>query len=143
MDWVNNVGRSLHWRRYRQVAQVRRDAVEERVPCFRRKFGNTFRGLGSRRCWCGDADQRKQSRAETAAPATSSTRVIRSPGGKSLRIDMHCHYLNQAVAAKVAHLNPAQYEPSVEFANALTREVNVKQMRDRGSKLSAHCHAIA
>jgi len=75
---------------------------------------------------------------ETAAPdrARSSTRVIRSRRGKHLRIDIHCHYLNQAVAARVAHLNPAQYEPSVEFANALTREVNVKQMRDRGPKLS-------
>jgi len=71
-----------------------------------------------------------------AARARSSTRGTRSRGGKHLRIDIHCHYLNQAVAAKVAHLNPAQYEPSVEFANALTREVNVKQMRDRGPKLS-------
>ncbi|TMG83008.1 MAG: hypothetical protein E6H76_15290, partial [Betaproteobacteria bacterium] len=71
-----------------------------------------------------------------AARAPSSTKVVRSRGGKHLRIDIHCHYLNQAVAAKVAPLNPAQYEPSVEFANALTREVNVKQMRDRGPKLS-------
>src|SRR5256886_12297859 len=71
-----------------------------------------------------------------AARATSSTRVVRSRGGKSLRIDIHCHYLNQAVAAKVAHLNPAQYEPSVVFANPLTREVNVKQMRDRSPRLS-------
>jgi len=30
----------------------------------------------------------------------------------------------------------AQYEPSVTFANALTREVNVKQIRDRLPKLS-------
>jgi aminocarboxymuconate-semialdehyde decarboxylase len=36
----------------------------------------------------------------------------------------------------VAHLNPGQYEPSVKYANALTREVNVKQMRDRAPKLS-------
>ena len=71
-----------------------------------------------------------------AARAPSSTKIVRSRGGKHLRIDIHCHYLNQAVAAKVAPLNPAQYEPSVEFANALTREVNVKQMRDRGPKLS-------
>ncbi len=71
-----------------------------------------------------------------AARAPSSTKVVRSRRGKHLRIDIHCHYLNPAVSAKVAPLNPAQYEPSVEFANALTREVNVKQMRDRGPKLS-------
>lgn len=54
----------------------------------------------------------------------------------SLKIDIHCHYLNQEVAAKVAHLNPAQYEPSVCFANAMTREVNVKQMKERSAMLS-------
>ncbi len=74
--------------------------------------------------------------AAKAARAAASTKVIRDRKGKSLRIDIHCHYLNQAVAAKVAHLNPAQYEPSVTFANALTREVNVKQIRDRLPKLS-------
>ena len=74
-------------------------------------------------------------RAATAVRA-ASTRILRTRRGKSLRIDIHCHYLNQAVAAKVAHLNPAQYEPSVTFANALTREVNIKQIRDRGHKLS-------
>src|SRR5256884_901886 len=74
--------------------------------------------------------------AASRARAKASTKIVRGRGGKSLRIDIHCHYLNQAVAAKVAPLNPAQYEPSVEFANALTREVNVKQMRDRGPKLS-------
>ena len=79
---------------------------------------------------------RRAAGARAAGRARSSTKVVRSRGGKSLRIDIHCHYLNQAVAAKVAHLNPAQYEPSVVFANALTREVNVKQMRDRGPKLS-------
>jgi aminocarboxymuconate-semialdehyde decarboxylase len=56
--------------------------------------------------------------------------------GRDLRIDIHCHYLNRDAAAKVAHLNPAQYEPQIKFANALTREVNVKQMQDRGAKLS-------
>jgi aminocarboxymuconate-semialdehyde decarboxylase len=74
--------------------------------------------------------------AANAARATASTKVVRDRRGKSLRVDIHCHYLNQAVAAKVAHLNPAQYEPSVTFANALTREVNVKQIRDRLPKLS-------
>ncbi|HXX83066.1 MAG TPA: amidohydrolase family protein [Casimicrobiaceae bacterium] len=67
----------------------------------------------------------------------ASTKTVRDRKGRSLRVDMHCHYLNPAVAAKVAHLNPFQYEPSVRFANELTREVNVKQVRDRASKLSS------
>src|SRR5437660_6275820 len=74
--------------------------------------------------------------AARAARGAASTKVVRGRKGKSLRIDMHCHYLNQAAAAKVAHLNPAQYEPSVTFANALTGAVNVKQISDRLPKLS-------
>jgi aminocarboxymuconate-semialdehyde decarboxylase len=66
-----------------------------------------------------------------------STRTVRDRRGKSLRVDIHCHYLNPTVAAKVAHLNPAQYDPLVKFANEMTREVNIKQMRDRGPKLSS------
>ena len=55
---------------------------------------------------------------------------------RGLKIDIHCHYLNREVAARVAHLNPAQYEPSICFANTMTREVNVKQMRDRAPMLT-------
>src|SRR6266581_3030510 len=80
---------------------------------------------------------RRQGRALLAARTAASTRVVRKRDGQRLRIDIHCHYLNQDVAAKVAHLDPAQYEPSVTFANALTREVNVKQIRDRLPKLSS------
>ena len=71
------------------------------------------------------------------ARAAASTNIVRNKKGRSLRVDIHCHYLNPAVHAKVAHLNPAQYEPSAQFANALTREVNVKQIRDRAPKLSS------
>jgi aminocarboxymuconate-semialdehyde decarboxylase len=71
-----------------------------------------------------------------AVASVRSAKVVRGRGGKKLRIDIHCHYLNLAAAAKVAHLNPAQYEPSVAFANAMTREVNVKQILDRHHKLS-------
>jgi aminocarboxymuconate-semialdehyde decarboxylase len=49
---------------------------------------------------------------------------------------MHCHYLNPEVAAKMAERNPGQYDPAVKFANALTRETNVKQMKERAPKLS-------
>ena len=73
-------------------------------------------------------------RLSRAAP--SSLKTVRDRKGRSLRIDIHCHYLNPQVAAKVAPLDPAQYDPSVQYANALTREVNVKQIRDRAPKLS-------
>jgi len=62
--------------------------------------------------------------------------VVRDRKGRALRVDIHCHYLNRDAAAKLAHLNPSQYEPSVKFASQLTREVNVKQMQDRAPKLS-------
>ena len=73
----------------------------------------------------------------TCAPASSGSARVVKKRGKSLRIDIHCHYANPDVAAKVADRNAAQYEPSVKFANALTRETNVKQMRDRAAKLSS------
>jgi len=66
----------------------------------------------------------------------ASTGTVRNAKGKSLRVDIHCHYFNPVVAARVEHLNPGRYDPLIQFANALTREVNVKQMRDRGPKLS-------
>jgi aminocarboxymuconate-semialdehyde decarboxylase len=74
--------------------------------------------------------------AAARAASPRSARMVRDRKGRSLRVDIHCHYLNPEVAARVAPLNPAQYEPHVQFANELTREVNVKQMRDRGRKLS-------
>jgi aminocarboxymuconate-semialdehyde decarboxylase len=80
--------------------------------------------------------KRTRSLAARVAKARS-TKTVRNRKGSSLRVDIHCHYLNPAVAARVADLNPAQYDPLVQFANALTREVNAKQMRDRGPKLSA------
>jgi aminocarboxymuconate-semialdehyde decarboxylase len=72
------------------------------------------------------------------APASESSRaVVKSRKRGSLRIDIHCHYLNTEVAAKVAGRNPGQYEPSVVHANALTRQVNVKQMQERAPRLSS------
>jgi aminocarboxymuconate-semialdehyde decarboxylase len=70
-------------------------------------------------------------RCAPARPALARNRM-----GRGLRVDIHCHYFNKDAAVKVAHLNPAQYEPSVTYANALTRETNVKQMRERGPRLS-------
>jgi aminocarboxymuconate-semialdehyde decarboxylase len=80
------------------------------------------------------AAARKGRTAARSRPAAA--KLARDRKGRSLRVDMHCHFLNRDAAAKVAHLNPAQYEPQIKFANALTREVNVKQMQDRGEKLA-------
>jgi len=73
----------------------------------------------------------------SCAPASSaSTRVVKKKG-KSLRVDIHCHYLNTDAAARVADRDPGQYEPTVKFSNALTRETNVTQMKDRAPKLTS------
>ncbi|MFL6572881.1 MAG: amidohydrolase family protein [Burkholderiales bacterium] len=74
----------------------------------------------------------------SCAPRSSaSVAKVKTRKGKRLKIDLHCHYANPDVAAKVADRNPAQYDPNVKFANALTRETNAKQMRDRAPKLSS------
>lgn len=73
----------------------------------------------------------------SCAPAGGASVSSVKKKQQTLRVDIHCHYLNTDVAASVAHLNPAQHEPSVQFANALTREVNVKQIKDRMAKLSS------
>jgi aminocarboxymuconate-semialdehyde decarboxylase len=65
-----------------------------------------------------------------SSPATLKKR------GRSLTVDIHCHYLNTAVAAKVAPLNPAQHEPMAVYSNAASREVNAKQAQERGPKLT-------
>jgi aminocarboxymuconate-semialdehyde decarboxylase len=70
-----------------------------------------------------------------AGRGSHSTSVVKKKN-KSLRIDIHCHYLNPEAAAKVAPLNPAQYEAGIKFANPFTRETNVKQMKDRAGRLS-------
>jgi aminocarboxymuconate-semialdehyde decarboxylase len=80
---------------------------------------------------------RKTGASPAHAPrASSSTKLVRDRKGRSLRVDIHCHYQNPEVMAKVAHLNPLEHEPSWVYANALTREVNRKQGQDRGPKLS-------
>jgi aminocarboxymuconate-semialdehyde decarboxylase len=56
--------------------------------------------------------------------------------GKSLTVDIHCHYMNTEVAGKVTPLNPAQHEPMAVYSNAATREVNAKQVKERGAKLT-------
>ena len=72
----------------------------------------------------------------SCAPAGRGSAIVTKKKGKSLRVDIHCHYLNPDAAAKVAPLNPAQHEMQVKFANALTRETNKKQHQERAPKLS-------
>lgn len=85
-----------------------------------------------------------QSAAATKAATKSRTRVpikpstqktVRNSKGKLKVVDVHCHYLNPEVNKKTAHLNAAQYDPTVIYANDLTNATNVSQMRDRAPKL--------
>jgi len=73
----------------------------------------------------------------SCAPSSrgETTRVVKKRG-KSLRVDIHCHYMNTEVAAKVAHLNPAQHEPMAVYSNAASREANAQQVKERGQKLT-------
>src|SRR5712664_3742846 len=57
--------------------------------------------------------------------------------GKSLRVDIHCHYLNTDAAAKIAHHNPAQFDFLARFSNDITREVNAKQVMERAARLTS------
>jgi aminocarboxymuconate-semialdehyde decarboxylase len=74
--------------------------------------------------------------APKGAAASSTVKGRRKGKSRTLKVDMHCHYHNADVAARMAPLNPAQYEPSAKFANELTRQTNVKQFAERGPKLT-------
>ncbi len=82
-------------------------------------------------------DLRHIAKSAATARVAASKKHLRSKIAQGLCIDLHCHYLNPEVQAKIMPLNPGQYEPAVRFANALTREVNVQQMQERGPKLSS------
>ena len=91
---------------------------------------------------CTDPTHSHGRRAAAAATiagrkASATARpIVKGRGGKSKVIDLHCHYLNPEVNAKTKHLNAAQYDPTVTFANELTRETNIKQMATRAPKLT-------
>ena len=72
----------------------------------------------------------------SCAPASRGSIATAKKRGKSLRVDIHCHYMNTDVAAKVAYLDPAKHEPMAVYSNAATREVNAKQVKERGPKLT-------
>ena len=75
----------------------------------------------------------------SCAPRSSagSATTVKTRKGKTLKIDLHCHYANLEAAAKVADRNPAQYDYNWKFASERTHETNVKQMRERAPKLSS------
>src|SRR5919198_1184432 len=73
----------------------------------------------------------------TCAPASArGSAATLKKRGRSLTVDIHCHYMNTDVAAKVAPPNPAQHEPMAIYSNAASREVNAKQAQERGPKLT-------
>src|SRR6202165_2368077 len=72
-----------------------------------------------------------------AARASRSTKVVRTRKGRSLRVDIHCHYLNPAVVEKTVYLHPARHDPLGWCANEATHEVNPKQIEERGPKLTS------
>src|SRR5690349_9476856 len=64
----------------------------------------------------------------SCAPAArgGSAAVVKKKG-KSLRVDIHCHYLNTEVAARVAGKTPPESDYLVKFSNELTRQTNASQ----------------
>jgi aminocarboxymuconate-semialdehyde decarboxylase len=73
---------------------------------------------------------------QAAARATKLVKRSAAAAKKPKRIDLHCHYFNPDVGAKVAHLDPAKKEFAWIFATELTRQTNVKQNQDRAPQLS-------
>jgi aminocarboxymuconate-semialdehyde decarboxylase len=89
---------------------------------------------------CTDPTHRHAAPRSAAARATplkaSATRTVaRTSRGKAKVVDLHCHYLNPEVNAKTADLKAGEHDPTTIFANALTRETNVNQMKTRAPKL--------
>ncbi len=69
-------------------------------------------------------------------PAAAKKTIVRDARGRAKVVDIHCHYLNPEISAKTADLHPARYDPTVTFANELTNQTNLKQMKDRAPKLT-------
>src|SRR5258708_13289694 len=80
----------------------------------------------------GFAAVRKGSAAPARARKRSvSSKLVSGKKGRSLRVDIHCPYLNRDAAANLPHLNPSQYEPSVKYTSPLTPAVTSKHMHAR------------
>ena len=79
----------------------------------------------------------KRAAPQRKAAAQPAAKVVRDRKGRALKVDIHCHYLNPEVAKKMAPYTPSQYEPAYGFSDALGREVNGKQIKDRWDKLTS------
>ncbi|MDM0066039.1 amidohydrolase family protein [Variovorax sp. J31P207] len=77
---------------------------------------------------------RTRSAALSMARTASASTPVR--GDRPTVVDVHCHYLNPEVAKAASDLDVGRHDPSVIHANALTRETNVAQMRERAPKLT-------
>lgn len=82
------------------------------------------------------ATVKKQTSKSTSSPKPLSRMAVKNAKGKHKVVDIHCHYLNPDVNAKTAHLNAAQYDPTVIYANQLTNDTNIAQMKTRAPKLT-------
>jgi aminocarboxymuconate-semialdehyde decarboxylase len=79
------------------------------------------------------ASLEKSKNSQKKLPATQQ--IVKNSKGKHLVVDIHCHYLNPEVNAKTAHLNAPSYDPTVIYANDLTNQTNILQMKTRAPKL--------
>lgn len=79
-----------------------------------------------------------QDAAISTSPVAASESAAPAPrrGRRGLRVDFHCHYQHNEVAARAAPLKPFEREPSIIYANAATRQLNQQQMKERAPKLS-------
>ncbi len=71
----------------------------------------------------------------SCAPTARGSSAVVKKRGKSLRVDIHCHYLNAEVAARVGK-PPPDADYLIKFSNEQTRQVNMKQVQERGPKLT-------
>ena len=70
-----------------------------------------------------------------AASASEPAKVVKKASADKV-VDVHCHYLNPAVGAKYAHLHPGKHDATAVFATELSRQVNMKQIQERGAKFN-------
>ena len=81
--------------------------------------------------------------AMASAGVSKRTSSSESLPGKTLKrvspakvVDVHCHYLSPVVGAKYAHLQPAKHDATAVYATELSRQVNTKQIQERGPKFN-------
>ena len=71
---------------------------------------------------------------KTSTKSAKSLSVTRAASAKV--VDVHCHYLSPEVGAKYAHLQPFKHDATAVYATELSRQVNMKQIQERGAKFS-------